>query len=359
MRHLRSHYKSSIRGKPSFQSPLATRSHRVLRRKFIPTRIRITPMVDALNRALAEPDATKASADVGDDSQPSNSPGQGAIAQSYYDEDSVAVEVLLCVTPSSSSSPVPPSHSSLRLHVYDAPLMRDGSPRTPSPPSHPLQCCPPRPSDTFNGGATSAAPQHGRIIVKSEEDQDDEMPPSSPAAAGRPLRTATPLWRYTEKKALITFPGKEADVERIYTGFDYVVNPDPKRYEGDIFQLPSTNAFEDVTSLALSFKCPGLRDEEDDIHEERQRDAIVKTLRRLGAVLGRSLRALDVIAPWPELSFPCVPGILEVIVENFPTVGNLRFGDLQCVCANCDSVYTVCFLHTDVAYECQTNRSHI
>ncbi|KAM5538949.1 hypothetical protein V8D89_007370 [Ganoderma adspersum] len=253
-----------------------------------------TLLVPALDKGLAERD--NANCHVNVDNDPSSSHSlheeleafiEDAVAQSHDDEDVSEAEVdrMLSSPSSLSSTPLHLFESSPRASTVHAPSPGDGLPDDFSPLSSSLQ-----------------------------HDIDPLKPPEE----------------------------RGGDTEgMLISRSDYMVEPvEPRREGGIVTKMLSSDPFNGLTDLALSFGCPELRGGDDNQNQVRPRDAVIETMRRLAAVLGRHPSGLKVRAPWPELTFPCIPNVLKVILDNFPGLERLHFADLQCGCGDCESLYT-------------------
>lgn len=284
-----------------------------------------------LDEGLAKLDATNSDIDVGDDSQPSDSYElriETPVALSPDDEGTsdIEVEELVPASLSPSSIPIRLSRSSPPTSVEDVSSPRDEVLEHPSQLSYSLQHKPSKCSEACSG--------------------DDCMVPLS-CGSWEPPPYSSPApcqgWRW---KRQIAFPRSELSKEGMQIIRDYMSKPNLQGHElGGVPNASVAKAFEGVTEVSLFIDCPGWHGDDDKGHRERRLNGIMNVVHQLGAIVGDSLRGLQITAPWPELTFPYVPDILAAIVDGLPGLELLRFEELQCRCNGCKSLYTVRIFH--------------
>ena len=195
-----------------------------------------------------------------------------------------------------------------------------------------LSAPPPLPSTPLHLCGSSSSTCTGDTPSPGNRCPDDFSPPSSPLQHGiDPLSPPQ-------------VPDRGGDTEEmIAPRIDYMVKPVVPRPEGGITKRLTSDPFNDLTHLALSFGCPEPRGTDNDQNKVRPRDTMVEAMGGVGALLGHRLSGLKVRAPWPELTLPCVPNILKVILDEFPVLQSLQFADLRCTCSDCGKLYIVSF----------------
>ncbi|KAM5541167.1 hypothetical protein V8D89_005096 [Ganoderma adspersum] len=267
-----------------------------------------------------------------------------AVAQLHNDQDTsrAGVDRMLSAPSLLSSTPLHLFRLSPRTGTGETPSPRDGFPEDFGRPSlSSLQRDSLKALDEHGGGASgNLAPRH-KVVTNLVEGQYDVMAPPSSVDMARSCGLSASPQQDGQKRPLIIFYGEEPDEAELYTTLDYMVEPDVPRREDEIANMLASDCSNGLTRLDVSFECHGFRSKDDGSNWARRRDAIVRAVRWLGAILGGSLSGLKVTAPWPELMFPCVPDILEVILDSFPGLESLHFADLKCECDDCKSVYTV------------------
>ncbi|PIL34893.1 hypothetical protein GSI_02680 [Ganoderma sinense ZZ0214-1] len=365
----RSNSKPSTRGHSSHKISLRRHRNDVLvphsfirscvscRRRFVPrgptSSIRFkerptTPVSPTLDQA--EQDAMTHDGDVDGEPGPWDSPREEpeasvedamAAPHDYEDSRDAEAERMAYASPPLSLIPFNFSECSPLAGVEDESSLRDDSPADslPLPPSSIPHDHPAYPG-TGAGDATDAQSPCNEVVVKQEEDEEDAMPPPAHIRMEHSLEPATPRQCDVWRRALITFPGQEAEEDRLYTTFEYAVPPGQRRPGDDIAETLSAARSGGLTDLTLYFGCPGFQCEDDHKHREWRRAVIIRIVRRLGDVLGSRLSVLQVTGPWPELIFPGVPDILGIVLDSFPALCRLHFADLQCECGVCELQYT-------------------
>nr|VWO98203.1 N-acyl homoserine lactonase (AHL-lactonase) (Acyl-homoserine lactonase) (EC [Ganoderma boninense] len=289
-------------------------------------------LVLTIDLEVREGDTTVSDVDVEDDPSSCSSPRddpKGCIqypAAAPHDEDfgGGELERMLSSPSSSSSCPEHLRLSSPPIDVEKIPPLRDESPASSLLPSllNNGPSCPERCGDHATDSQALHWQDSGAAISLTEHVHTEQ--------------SCEPMWR----RAIIVFPAKEMDEEDLYTTFEYAVAPGQWKPGGDIAETFSSATFRGLRDLALHFVCPGFEGEDYDERRKLRQLGIIEVVRQLGVVLGSSLSGLKVTVPWPELTFPCVPDILAVILDSFPVLAGLHFADVQCECDGCQNVYT-------------------